>query len=369
MKVAIVHDSLTEFGGAERVLQVILELYPDADIYTAFTRDRYPEKYLTKKQRTRLHVSWLQWFPVEHHTSFIQAIAPLVWRRFRFHSYDLVISHSLHIMSSLIHVPNGIHISYIPTPPKNIIGRVPPVPLQRIIPYTRYIRPLYQKALKHIPYIIANSKHTQAVLRTYFNVSSTVIYPPVTIPRHQPKKPNGKYFLCVSRIERQKHLELAIIAATKLGAPLLIVGTTNTPPYERYLRSLAGPTVKFLGFRSDQYIETLYKNSIAFLFPSQSEDFGIAPLEANAHGIPVVAFYGGGAKETVIEGKTGTFFRTHTPDALMQAMIHAQTMHVDPKALYAHAKKFSEERFKQEFMDYVNTAMRSTKTDKSGRSG
>lgn len=369
MKVAIVHDSLAEFGGAERVLQCLLDLFPEAHLYTAYTDNTYHLNYLTKLQLANLRVSFLEPFHVRHHTSFVQAIAPLVWRSFHLDSYDLVISHGWHIMSCLVHVPHGIHIACIQSPPKNIFGIAPPTPLQRAIRYDTYMRPMYRKALHNAQFIVANSKNTQKALREYVGVTSDVIYPPVTIPPHAPKKPNGTFYLCVSRIAPDKHLELAIIAANKLRVPLKIVGITNTPPYERYLKRLAGPTVAFLGFRSDATLTELYAKSIALIFPSRNEDFGIAPLEAAAHGVPVIAYYGGGAKETVVDGKTGTFFHTHSPKSLARAMMRLKTMHFDPHTLYRHAQQFSTNRFKREFMDYVSRAIRSTSADTSGRSG
>jgi glycosyltransferase involved in cell wall biosynthesis len=176
------------------------------------------------------------------------------------------------------------------------------------------------------------------------------------IPLKPPKKPDGKFYLCVSRLVPYKNLDLAIIAATKLHVPLKIFGVSEIPSYERYLRSLAGPTVEILPFRTD--FTRYYAQSIAFIFPTKHEDFGIAPLEATAHGVPVISYYGGGAKETVVEGVTGTFFQTHTADALVRAMIRLRTMHFNLNKMYAHAKQFSEARFKREFMDYVTQVIR-----------
>lgn len=353
MNIALIHDSLTEFGGAERILKVFLDLFPDADIYTAFYDQAFVDTLLTLKQQTRLRASWLQHVPVRHHTSFIQALSPLVWKSFRLDSYDLVISHGAHIMSNLVSVRGGTHITYISSPPKNIIGMVAPTPLQRRTRYDKIIGPIYKNALAHMPYIIANSKHTQSMLRQRLTASSTVIYPPVRIPTHMPKKMHGDYFMCVSRIEPNKHLEIAIQAANMLQTRLKIVGVSNTPWYEKKLHALAGPTIEFLGYQSDQAIEKLYTKATAFIFPSKSEDFGIAPLEASAHGVPVIAYRGGGARETIVEGVTGTFFYTHTPKSLIQQMMRIQTMHFSPKTLYLHAKKFSEERFRKEIMSYV----------------
>ncbi len=356
MKVAIVHDSFAEFGGAERVVNVLLELFPDADLYTAFNKKEYR---VPRIRREKFHMSWIQPFPVEGHTSFVQAIAPLIWRSFRFDAYDLVISHGNHLMSNLIHVPHAVHITFIETPPKNIIGMTPLTPLQRFTHYERIIAPIYRRALRDTPYVVVNSQHMRRVIRQRTGVDTAVIYPPVIVPPRIPKKRMGKFYLCVSRLAREKNLELAILAATKLRVPLKIAGISNNPSYDRYLHAIAGPTVTFLGFRFDD-MEELYAEAIAFLFPSLSEDFGIAPLEATAHGVPVIAYYGGGTKETVIEGKTGTFFHAHTAASLIQAIGRIKAMRFDPNILYAHAKRFGVPRFKREFMDYVKKAVANT---------
>jgi len=357
MNVALIHDSFVEFGGAERVMQVLVDMYPDADIYTAFADTSFRQKFFPSIPRKQFHTSFLQSLPVRNHTSFVQAISPLLWQSFNLNSYDLVISHSGHLMSSFVRVTKGIHISLVQAPPKNIFGIDPPTPLQQTIHYERYIRPLYRKALTACHRIVANSKQTQTSLQTCIGAHSDVIYPPVSVPSLPPKKPNGKFFLCVSRIVPYKHLELAILAANILHVPLKIIGVSNTPPYERYLRHLAGPTVEFLGFRTK--FDNYFAQSIAFIFTSYNEDFGIAPLEATAHGVPVIAYHGGGAKETVVEGVTGTFFTTLTTDAVVDAMKRIQTMPLDPRAMYRHAKRFSTDRFTREFSAYVNRVIQS----------
>lgn len=369
MNVALVHDSLTEFGGSERILDLWIRMFPDADIFTAFATRSYRETYLSRVPARNIHTSWIQPLPIEHHTSLIQAIAPAIWGSFRLSSYDLVISHGHHLMANLVSVPRGIHITYVPSPPKNISGMVPPTPLQKIIPYDRYMLPIYKKSLQQSPFVVANSRHTQSILKKRVGVNSDVIYPPVDIPLHSPPKKKGKYFLCVSRIEPNKHLELAVIAATVLGVPLKIVGAANTAWYEQKLKHLAGPTVEFLGFRSDAKIISLYQEAIAFLFPSKNEDFGIAPLEATAHNVPVIAYYGGGAKETILEAETGIFFRHHTANALARAMQEIMTLHFSPIAMRSQAKKFSATRFTEEFSRYVKNAISSTKIVTSGNNG
>lgn len=356
MNIAIIHDSLMEFGGAERILQSIVDMYPTADLYTAMADPHFRKTYLTRISPKKFHVSWFQRFSnYQHHTSLIQALAPLIWRSFDLSSYDLVITSSTHIMSSLVSVPKGVHIASLQYAPKNIFGIDPKTPLQKIVPYDAYIRPMYVRALKKSNHVITNSVFTQESLKTHLNIHSTVIYPPVIIPPSLPKKQDGKFYLCISRLVPYKNLDLAIRAATTLHIPLKIFGVANIPSYERYLRSLAGPTVEILPFRTD--FESYYRQSIAFIFPTKSEDFGIAPVEATAHGVPVISYYGGGAKETVVEGVTGTFFHTHTAESLIQAIKRLRSMHLDRKKMYTHAKRFDETRYRKEFTAYVDAAI------------
>lgn len=193
----------------------------------------------------------------------------------------------------------------------------------------------------------------QDKIRKLFGITPEVLPPPVTLPKKPLKRSKGAYYLCVSRIDRDKHLELAIEACNTLKAPLLISGKTNEPRYEAYLRTIAGPTIQFLGFCSDKKVRDLYTRAIAFLFPSKEEDFGLAPLEALAHGVPVVAYYGGGPKETLVEGTTGTFFTTHTSQDMTNAIRRLSRKRFDPKALYRHAARYSKEAFSNKLVRYI----------------
>lgn len=358
MKVALIHDSLVEFGGSERILRILLQVYPDAHVYTAFAAKKFLTQHFPRLPADRLHTSWIQPLPFTNHTSLVQALAPAIWSRFDLSGYDVVISHAHHLMCNLVDAHTAVHISYIPSPPKNIAGLAPATPLQAVIPYHRYIRPRYRQALASTPYVLTNSRHMQKILHAMYNVSATVIYPPVDVPKRHRAPRGGRWYLMVTRMEPDKSIEIAIRAANILRIPLKIAGISNTPPYERYLRSIAGPTVEFLGFQPDAEISKLFAHSIAFLFPSKNEDFGIAPLEAAAHGVPVIAYYGGGAKETIIEGKTGLFFRHHTPESLADGVLRLKRKKFIPDVLIKHAIPFNENRFRKEFSSYVASALR-----------
>lgn len=355
MKVAIIYDAITEFGGAERVLHSLLHIYPDADIFTAVADQAIINTFFPRLHPKKLHTlpSWVQGLAA--HTSLAQLLSPVIWKSFNLNGFDVVISKPAHLMSNLV-TTRGTHIQYIHTPPRNIFGIVPPTPLQRATRYDQFIIPRYRRAIASTPFLLTNSYHMQRRISTLLGVTPQVIYPPVRIPARVQQRGQGRYYLSVGRLEKEKHIELAIMACNMLKLPLIVVGKTNEPRYEQYLHSIAGPTITFLGFRSDQEIHALYKHATAFLFTARDEDFGIAPVEAIAHSVPVIAYYGGGTKETVKEGVTGRFFYVHTAAALAATLKKFNPSLFRPAALHAHAKKFSETIFRKQFTAYVHTS-------------
>lgn len=356
MNVAIVHDILDEFGGAERVLLSLLELFPDATVFTSFYTDDTPLLIRTLSH-IPVHTLPASLLPLSDHTSLFQAAAPVLWRTLPLRGYDLVISAPSHLMCNLIHT-TATHIQYIHRPPKNVFGLSEKTPLQRVISYDAFLTRAYQRAIQSTPHLVTNSRHMQNIFFSHFHRRPDVIYPPVDMPDTAPKHHKGDYYLTIGRIDSQKHLELSVAACTKLHLPYRIVGKTNEPRYEAHLKRIAGPTVSFSGFVSDKETAMLYKHAKAFLFPSKDEDFGIAPVEAMAHGVPVIAYYGGGAKETVIEGKTGTFFHAHTIAALTHKLQIFNPNLYTSSALYRHAKKFEKRVFKQQFHAYAQQVMK-----------
>lgn len=358
MRVAIVHDSLVEFGGAERVLLALLELFPNADVYTAFADKAFVRSFFPDIDRSRLYLSWVDGTIIAKHDSLFQCLSPFVWRYFDLEHYDVVISATSYLAANMVVVRHPVHIQYIQSLPKNLYGLDPVFWLQKVLPYGPFVSHLFRKSLLSTPHIITNSEHTRQVLYEKTGVWSTVIYPPVDIPRLLPKRKKPEYYLCVSRIDNTKSLEIAVEACTRLKLRLKIVGKTNEPKYEQYLRSIAGPTVEFLGFLPDKEIHELYKSAIAFIFTAKNEDFGIAPVEAMAYGVPVIAYHGGGAKETVVLGKTGEFFYEHNKDALICAIRALDPSCYSPKVMHAMVLQYSEDRFKKEMKAYINAALR-----------
>lgn len=358
MRVAIVHDTLVEFGGAERVLQALLDLFPGAAVYTAYAENEFVKQFFPMMTPSQFHVSWAQDTHLVTHWSLLQCLSPLVWRSFNLEHYDVVISATSYLAANMVRVKKPVHIQYIQSLPKNLYKLEPPFWLQKVIPYGSIVRYFFQHALEESRHILTNSRHMQKTLVHLCGTNSQVVYPPVNVPASLPKRKKGQYYLCVTRIDRTKNIEISIEACNLLKVPLKIVGPTNDPPYERYVRSIAGPTVEFLGFLPDEEIAKLYQSAMAFLFSSKNEDFGIAPIEAMAHGVPVIAYHGGGAKETVVLGKTGEFFYEHNKDALIRAIRAFDPSRYSPKVMHAMVLQYSEDRFKKEMKAYINAALR-----------
>lgn len=352
MKVALVTDCLTEFGGAERILLELKDIYPNTEIFTSVANSIFLRKYLPN---ARVHAVMVGQNFFVRHTSLFQAMAPLLWRFVDLRGFDVVIAISGHMMCNFVQPSGNVFIQYLLSPPKNIYHIVPKTNLQRIIPYEIYLKYLYAKALKQTSHLVTISKNVQKIFINEFRLNTQVIYPPVKVPRCSPKKRSLKYFLCVSRIDKTKGLELPIIACSQLDFSLKVVGTTSDSDHMIHLRSIAGPSVEFLGFVPDDELPALYSEAKAFIFPSKDEDFGISPIEAMSYGVPVIAYASGGVKETMISGVTGLFFDPYSVRGLVRTLLAFQSYRFDSDILYRHAYRFRTQRFINEIRKYVSS--------------
>lgn len=352
MKVALIHDSLGEFGGSERVLAELLNLFPQAKVFTSYYSKEILRKYFPNLN-DNLCVSWFQKSPRKT-TTTIQFLSPLIWRFKNLEKLDLTITSSAYYLSPIATLKTSSPtIHYIHSLPKNLFSLEKRSFWQKTLPFS-YQKSLYLKSLRKSPNLITNSRHTKKMVKRIIGINSKVIYPPVSIPPAIPSSTNKKeYFLIVSRIEEGKNLEIAILACRHLNLPLKIAGFSNNPRYLKKLQKKGGKTVKFLGFVSEEERIKLYQKTTAFLFCSKNEDFGIAPVEAMAHGVPVIAYWGGGVKETIINGKTGVFFRHHSWQSMVEAIKKLDQMKFNRKTLYNQAKKFSRENFQKNVKAYL----------------
>lgn len=351
MKVAFVHEYLNQFGGAERMLASMAELFPNAPIYTLLYDERATRNLF--KGRT-IRTSFLQRFPgaVAHHERY-PLLMPLAIEQFDLSAFDLVISVSASFAKGVITKPHTRHICYCLTPPRFLwdnsqqftreFGFSPVI--QKILPpFISYLRLWDRHASHRVDEFWRISDFVGQRIEKYYRQPSTLIYPPVRTDIFSVASGGpADYFLMVGRLVSYKKFDIAIHSFNQSGLPLKIIGTG--PEVDR-LKKLAKKNIEFLGHIPDSELAGYYQNARALIFP-QEEDFGIVPLEAMASGRPVIAYRNGGAGETIREGVTGLFFDEQSPSALSAAMRQFDSMKFDPAACRSRAEEFSVDRFKE----------------------
>jgi len=251
----------------------------------------------------------------------------------------------------------AVHICYIHHPPRNLYGYATGSDLQKYWPVRVYatiinffLRRYDFETAQRVDYFVSNSMETARRVEKFYRRDSTVIYPPVDISGVKPKQ-KGEYFLSVGRLTYAKRVDLAILACNKLKLPLKIAGKGKE---ETYLRSIAGPTIEFVGGVSDSELGRLYAGARAFIFCALDEDFGMVPVESMGHGVPVIALGEGGVLETVLSGSTGVLFSEPTLSSLESALKKFLKMKKDwSVACIEQAKKFNKKRFKTELQNFV----------------
>jgi glycosyltransferase involved in cell wall biosynthesis len=356
MKVALVHDFLVQYGGAEKVLEALHEIWPEAPIYTLF----YDKKALPQYKNWDIRVSPIQNLPfgVSHYRWYL-ALMPVAIERFDLRNYDLIISDSSAYSKGVLTHKNSIHICYCLTPTRYLwsdaydyldgLTGVERFLKKFLPPLLTYLRNWDYLAARRPDYLLADSKFVAERIKKYYHRDSKVIYPPVETDKFYLSEKIGDYFLVLSRLRPYKRVDLAINAFNKLKIPLKIIGSGD----DRVLRKIAGPNIEFLGSVSEEEKVRYLSQARALIFP-QEEDFGITAVEAMAAGRPVIAYRGGGALETVIEGETGVFFDEQTWQSLANAVIKFNEQNFDSEKIRVHALKFSKERFKAEVLNFVN---------------
>ncbi len=368
MKVALVHDFLNQYGGAERVLEALHELYPQAPVYTSLYD---PTKLPLRMKNWDVRAFRLPRFPLAKTYTFFY---PLLFENLELSDYELVISTSANFAKGVLTKPTTPHISYIHTPPRFLYHYPSEINRRKLwflkpilAPLDHLLRVWDFAAAQRPDYLLTNSKETAQRIKKFYNREATVIYPPVdlklaniSLGREDKTLSTAGYFLVVSRLAAYKRIDLAVQACKRLNLPLKIVGTGRE---ERRLKRLATQkpggrrVVEFLGFVGDEKLGELYRNCKALIFPGM-EDFGIAPVEAMAHGKPVIALAQGGTLETVIEGRTGKFFPQETVESLVEALESFDPEDYKAKDCIAQAKKFSKKRFQKEFRTFVKKVLK-----------
>ncbi len=357
MKVALVHDYLNQYGGAERVLEIFAQIFPKAPIFTLL----YDEKKTGYAFKGReIHTSFMQKVPLvkSHHRPFLM-LMPLAVEQFDLSEYDLVLSDSHAYAKGVITPAKTLHICYCHTPiryawddsHKYIEEFGYSSPIKKIIPFfMNYIRVWDEQASQRVDKFIANSNFVARRIEKYYQRESEVIHPPVkTSLFHLVSKPD-KYFLMVGRFLPYKRFDLAIKAFNRLGWPLKIIGDG---PERKKLQTKAKSNIKFVGLVSDDKLKDYYAHCQAFIFP-QEEDFGIAAVEAMASGRPVIAYQSGGALEIVEPGITGMFFKDQTADDLIKTLKKFDSDSFNPEIIRDRAMEFDQERFKEKIKNFID---------------
>ncbi len=370
MKVAIVHDWLTNYGGAETFVELWLRMYPQADIFTLI----YDKKKMKGHfEGTKIFTSKLQKLPfaTKLYTKLL-VFMPKAFESFDFSSYDLVLCSSSSCAKGVIVPPHVPQIAYIHTPMRYAWDLFFDY-RKRSGFLTRFFMDRWMTSLRQWDYIsaqridtiVANSYYIARRIKKFWNRNSSVIYSPLNSKRFFPDftKQRGDYYIAFSRLVPYKRIDLAISAIHGTGKKLIVIGSGSE---EKNLKMLAqgDPNITFTGRVSDEELRNYMQTCKALIFCAE-EDFGLVPLEAQACGSPVIAFGRGGACETVIDGKTGLFFSHQKKEAVQDAIERFESAYkkglFDPQIISAHANTFTEERFRTEFFEIVKQTQNSIK--------
>ena len=358
MKVALVHYWLVGMRGGEKVLEVLCELFPDADIYTLVAdKSKLSETILKHK----IYTSNLQKFGGIKHYKKMLPLMPNALEAFDLTSYDLIISSEAGPAKGIIPGPESLHICYCHSPMRYIwdlyheyyqsAGKLARLVMALTSPW---LRSWDVTTASRVDYFIANSKYVASRINKFYRRDAVVINPPVETSRFSSADSIGDFYLCAGQITPYKRIDIAIEACNKLNKKLVIVGSGAG----KDLKELAGPTVKFADSVDDDEMAHLFRACKALIYPG-IEDFGIVPLEVMASGRPVIAFNKGGATETVKDGVTGILFKEQNADSLSDAIIEFEKNPdlFSVESLQAHAQSFDRNHFKTKLNEYITSCI------------
>ncbi len=359
-RVALVHDYLNQWGGAERVLEELCAVWPEAPIFTSiYDRERMPAAY----REWRIHTSFMQHLPgvLRHHQPYLP-LYPVAFSRLDLRGYDVIVSSSSAFAKNVVPAPGALHICYCHSPMRFAWNADDYARRERmglgvralLQPPLGLLRRWDRRGTRRVNHLIANSATVAARIGRYYGREAVVIHPPVQTAVPPATGEPEDFYLVVTRLVPYKRLDIVVEAFNRLGLPLRIVGQGRD---RAALERAAGPNIRFLGFVSDEEKNDLYARCRATIFPAE-DDFGIAQVEAQAVGRPVIALRAGGATETVLDGVTGVFFDEQTPEALMAAVQRLAAGHFDPATIRAHAQTFDVAVFRRAIAEYVEGCWR-----------
>ena len=358
MKLAIVHDYLNQYGGAERVIEALHKLYPDAPIYTSIY---FPENLPHIFKSMDVHTSFMQRLPlIKKHFKKYFLLYPCAFASFSLSGYDVILSSSTAYAKGVKIPPKTLHICYCNTPARFIWRYEQYMEKEEMGKFTKTAIKILAGGLKNwdietaqkVDYFIANSENIKKRIKDAYGRDSHVIYPPIETAKFSISDKIEDYFLAVSRLNAYKRMDLVIQAFSRLKLPLRIIGDG---PYRKNLEALAvGSHIQFLGRVDERTLIENYARCQALIFPGE-EDFGIVPLEAQACGRPVIAYAAGGALETVIQGTSGIFFSNQSEEALIEAVKNLQRIQpaLDSRKIRSNALHFDKEVFKHRIRSFI----------------
>jgi glycosyltransferase involved in cell wall biosynthesis len=357
MRVALVHDWLTGMRGGEKVLEAFCELFPEAEIFTLF---HFKGTVSGLIESHTIHTSFLQGFARQKWYRYLLPLMPAAIESLNVKDFDLVISLSHCVAKGVKPALGASHVCCCLSPMRYIWDRQEDYfgkqagrfPLSFII---SYLRNWDRTSSSRVHHFIAISQFVEKRIKSCYNRKSEVIYPFIETSRFHKEEKIGDYYLVVSAFAPYKRIDIAIEACNHLKLPLKIIGDG---PEEVKLRKLAGKTVEFLGWQTDEIVRRYLSGCKALLFCGV-EDFGIVPLEAMASGRPVIAFGAGGVMETVVEGVTGEFFTQQTASSLVEVLLRfeRESHKFDSSAIQRHAAKFDKSIFMGNVKDFLNRTM------------
>ena len=362
IRVALVHDWLTGMRGGEKCLEVFCELFPEATLYTLIHTEGSVSPVI---ERMDIRTSFLQNMPgvLRNYRNFLPFFTSAV-ESFDMSGYDIVLSSSHCVAKGAKTLPGTLNICYCHTPVRyawkffdEYFSRENPVKKAIISAVIGSLKKWDVKSNKRIDHFIANSINVKNRIKEYYSREADVIYPPVDVDGHSAGGGDNGRYLIVSALEPYKRVDMAVEAFNKSGKDLTVVGAGSD--LER-LEAVSGPNIEFMGWADDNELSILYSTCRALIFPGE-EDFGIVPLEAQAHGKPVIAYGAGGTLETIVplegDNPTGVFFREQTPDSLNRAVeeFEKNRERFNPDFIRENTKRFNTLRFKQEIKEYVES--------------
>jgi glycosyltransferase involved in cell wall biosynthesis len=365
MNTAIVHEWFDSYAGSERVVEQILKIFPSADLFGVVDFiDRNEARFLNGRT---VNTSFIQRLPgARRHFRNYLPMMPMAVEQFNLSDYDLIISSSHAVAKGVITRSDQLHVSYVHTPMRyawelqhEYLREVTPnggLKRLAISPLLHYLRIWDAVSAQRVDRFVANSQFIRDRIRKTYGRESQVIYPPVDVDKFDPTLKREDFYLTVGRWVPYKRLDLIVTAFGRLGLPLVVVGAGTQ---SKAARAIACPNIQLLGHQSDSSVQTLLETCKAFVFASE-EDFGITVVEAQAAGAPVIAYGRGGARETIINERTGIWFEEQTVQSLCHAVerFEAHPFRLEKGELRRHVDTFSQESFRTSFRDFIDSAVR-----------